>query len=103
MSVVCEDGKGRRKILVDPPPDPRELPHCLWCVMDCHRGIAIAAGYFHLRDAVSVALEVLAAMHHYRNGYRDERPVMSVEPWFQTSADEFLFWAKYWARPERAT
>ena len=102
MSVIQVDSRGRWRVLVDPPPDPRELPHCLWCVMDCQKGIAIDAGYFALRDAVAAALEVLAAMHHYRNGHRDERPVMTVVPWFQSQEDEFRFWAEYWVLQDGA-
>lgn len=77
----------------------RDLPFCHWCITDCRTGVAIDAGYFSLGDAVDEAMRVLAAMPQYRN-FRDERPVMSVDPWFQTQADEFCFWAEFWAKSD---
>lgn len=65
-----------------------EFPRCYWQITDDRRGACVLAGYFRMGDAVAEGLRMIDG-----GGWVGS---ITIEPWFQTSDDEFRFWAEWW-------
>jgi hypothetical protein len=76
-------------------PAPDDFPHCHWQITDQRTGICLSAGFFQMGDAVREGLKWITA-----GGWVG---TIVVEPWFDSRANEFRFWAEWWAMQERAT
>lgn len=69
-----------------------KFPSCYWQITDDRRGLCVHAGHFRMGAAVGHAMRMIDG-----GGWVGS---ITVEPWFESHAEEFEFWAKWWAMQE---